>query len=229
MALYTTLKQKTSQEDVFPNIDTQNIPDSGVTTAKIADLAVTTAKIKDSSVTSAKIASNAVDTSQLANQAVTTTKIAGLSVTSVKLATNSVTTAKIVDSAVTTDKIADYSVTTDKIADYSVTTPKIASGSINGSKLVAGHYMLQDYDAPTLQDFAEWIEYHIKRSRHAVYDDGTEWCTIDSIYVGTSYNVTIRCANPLQGIATEIALTDEATYQAFLAGTAGLAFAFYGV
>ena len=117
MNKYQTLREKDHPENsVFPNIDTQNIPDAGVTTAKIADGAITTAKIATGAVTNAQLAVDAVDTSNIVAGAVTATKIGSGAVTAVKIASNAVTTGKINDGAVTTAKLADASVTDRKVS-----------------------------------------------------------------------------------------------------------------
>lgn len=117
MNKYQTLREKDHPENsVFPNIDTQNIPDSGVTTIKIADGAITTAKIATGAVTNACLATDAVDTSNIVAGAVTSTKIGANAVTSGKIASNAVTTGKIADGAVTTAKLADASVTGRKMS-----------------------------------------------------------------------------------------------------------------
>ena len=55
--VYETLKKKTDPTvEVYPNIETQNIPDDAITTAKIVDNAITTAKILDGNVTKDKLA-----------------------------------------------------------------------------------------------------------------------------------------------------------------------------
>lgn len=117
MNKYQTLREKDHPENsVFPNIDTQNIPDAGVTTVKIADGAITTAKLATGAVTSMQLATDAVDTSNIATGAVTSTKIGSGAVTAVKIASNAVTTGKINDGAVTTAKLADASVTDRKVS-----------------------------------------------------------------------------------------------------------------
>lgn len=117
MNKYQTLREKNHPENsVFPNIDTQNIPDAGVTTVKIADGAITTAKIATGAVTNAQLATDAVDTSNIVAGAVTATKIGAGAVTSVKIAANAVTTGKISDLAVTTGKLAGGAVTAPKVA-----------------------------------------------------------------------------------------------------------------
>ena len=98
--IITTLKTTTNQDNVYPNIKTNNIPDSGVTTQKIAD--------------------NAVTTNKFADNAVTTIKILDGNITTNKIADNAVTTAKIADSAVTTAKIADNNITHQKLGNNSV-------------------------------------------------------------------------------------------------------------
>lgn len=111
--MITTLKTKTTQEDVYPNIQTSNIPDSGVTASKIAPSAVTANKIDSGAVTEAKLSSNSV----------TSAKIASSAVTSTKLATNAVSETKIANGAVTDAKIASVSGT--KVRDDSIEVQKL--------------------------------------------------------------------------------------------------------
>lgn len=115
MAIYTTLKQSESNEDVFPNIEIQNIPDSAIVTAKIADGAITAQKIANNSITQYKILDDAVISSKIVDGAITTSK----------LATWAVTTTKINDNAVTADKIATGAIVTAKIDDGAVTKSKL--------------------------------------------------------------------------------------------------------
>lgn len=106
--IYETLKKKNDLSvEVYPNIETQNIPDGAVTTDKINDGAVTTDKIQDSAVTTSKIQDSAVTTGKLASNSVSTGKLASNSVTTVKIQDNAITTAKINNSAVTNDKVSD--------------------------------------------------------------------------------------------------------------------------
>ena len=123
--IHTTLHKKDdSSVKIYPNIESENIPDSSITTAKILDGAVTSSKLADNSVTANKINDGAV------------------------------TTAKINDGAVTTNKINDASVTTSKIANASVTNEKIADGSINNAKINNGavNYSKLASDITTLFD-----------------------------------------------------------------------------
>lgn len=95
MDKYQTLREKDNPaNNVYPNIQAQNIPDGAVSALKIAD----------GSITADKIASNAVTSGKLASNAVTAGKIASGAVTSAKLADQGVTTAKISDGAVTASK-----------------------------------------------------------------------------------------------------------------------------
>ena len=66
MDKYQTLREKDNPtNDVYPNIKTQNIPDSGVTTAKIANYAITADKIANANITTSKIQNGAVTLSKL--------------------------------------------------------------------------------------------------------------------------------------------------------------------
>ena len=123
--IHTTLHKKgDSSVEIYPNIETDNIPELAITTDKIAGESVTTAKINDGAVTTAKIASN--------------------SVTSGKLATSSVTTAKINDGAVTTSKIENLSINENKIQDNSISNGKLKNGAVTYDKLGSDVTLLID-------------------------------------------------------------------------------------
>jgi len=69
--VYETLHRKNDTSvEVYPNIESQNIPNLAVTSAKIADSSVLTTKIADGAVTSAKIANNAITSNLIQNGAV---------------------------------------------------------------------------------------------------------------------------------------------------------------
>lgn len=133
--IHTTLHKKgDSSVEIYPNIESENIPDLAITTNKISGESVTTAKISDLAVTTSKIASN--------------------SVTSGKLATSSVTNGKINDGAVTTSKIQNASITNEKIADGSISNAKIQNGSISYNKLSTDITLLFDKINRTFNLFA---------------------------------------------------------------------------
>lgn len=115
--IITTLHPKdTVSDNLYPNIKTENIPNSGVTTAKINDSAVTTAKLNDGSVTTAKL-----------NDA---------SVSTIKLVDSAVTSSKITDNAVTTAKIANGSITPGKLAFAVFRHQYILRGTISDSSYI---------------------------------------------------------------------------------------------
>jgi hypothetical protein len=123
--IHTTLHKKgDSTVEIYPNVESENIPNNAITTDKITDASVTTAKINDGAVTTAKIASN--------------------SVTSGKLASNAVTTAKINDGAVTTSKIENLSINENKIQDNSISTVKLKNGAVTYDKLASDVKLLFD-------------------------------------------------------------------------------------
>lgn len=111
--MITTLKTKNTQEDVYPNIQTSNIPDSGVTSAKIASSAISASKIGSGAVTEAKIGGSAVTAPKIATGAVTPTKIADYAVTETKIASEAVTDAKI--ASVSGTKVRDDSIQVQKL------------------------------------------------------------------------------------------------------------------
>jgi hypothetical protein len=123
--IHTTLHKKgDSSVEIYPNIESENIPSGAITQDKIVNGAIGTNQILANAITSAKISSNAI--------------------TSGKLATSSVTTDKINDGAVTTSKLANVSVTNEKIADGSINNAKIQDGTITYSKLSSDITLLFD-------------------------------------------------------------------------------------
>ena len=95
----TLHKKGDASVEVYPNIKSDNIPSSAVTTAKLDDGAITTAKLDDGAITTAKINDGAI------------------------------TTAKINDGAVTTDKVIDNAITTAKVKDKAITKAKLKDGA----------------------------------------------------------------------------------------------------
>lgn len=126
----TTLKTRTNQDNVFPNIHTANIPDGGVTTAKIADNAVTRYKIADYAVHGNHIDASAVSEAKIADNAVTARKLASSSVTHDKLALECIDTVNILDGAITSAKIANEGVNTINIADGAVSLTEMNVGNV---------------------------------------------------------------------------------------------------
>lgn len=84
--MITTLKTKTTQEDVYPNIDSANIPNDAITAPKISANAVTSGKIASNAVTTTKIATGAVTATKIGDRAVITTALADQCVTGAKIA-----------------------------------------------------------------------------------------------------------------------------------------------
>ena len=108
----TTLKGKTSGDDIYPNVLTQNIPDGGVTTAKIADSGITAGKIADGAIITTKIGDGNVTTPKIPDYAITTSKLATGAVTNTKIGTSAVTRNKLyIETGTLADMIRDYSIT----------------------------------------------------------------------------------------------------------------------
>ena len=123
--IHTTLHKKgDSSVEIYPNIETENIPSGAITQDKMANGSIGTNQILANAITSAKISSNAI--------------------TSGKLATSSVTTDKINDGAVTTSKLANGSVDNNKLASDSVRTTNIKNGAVTYDKLGASISLLFD-------------------------------------------------------------------------------------
>lgn len=109
-----TLKKKgDTSVDVYPNIITDNIPASAVTSAKIADGAIT----------SAKIANGAINTDVMMVDGYVTTR---------KLANDAVTSDKIADDAIFTNAIQDGVVTADKI-DFALYYHNVIVNAVSGA------------------------------------------------------------------------------------------------
>lgn len=124
--IYETLRKKNDPTiEVYPNIESQNIPNGAVTETKLGTNAVTTGKLANSSVNSNK----------LSDGAVTTNKIGTFAVTNEKIADNSISNAKMQNDSVNTANIVNGSITQDKIRASAVGTIEMADGSINDSKL----------------------------------------------------------------------------------------------
>ena len=121
MDKYQTLKEKDNpSNNVYPNIATQNIPDSGVTTAKIIDGGITTAKIEDGGVSTTKIANDAVTSGKIADGAVTTAKLGSRAVTGAKIALFTITSSNIGGRAIVSDNIADNGIIARNIVNGAV-------------------------------------------------------------------------------------------------------------
>lgn len=226
MDKFQTLREKTNpSNNVYPNIQTQNIPDGGVSTAKIADDAVTTAKIGVEEVTASNIAPNAVTSVKIANNAVTSDKIGTSAVTSTKIASQAVTTAKIASESVNSMKLANGAVTTAKIADGAVTAQKIASGVI--AQANTNEYWFSDTDLTTIIGFIQWIEYQLKHNRRPLYDDTVYMSTIDCVSTDNQ-EVTLKCSMPLQGINSTTTISTDADVENFYNTHAGSCLVFVG-
>ena len=91
----TTLKGKTSGDDVYPNILQANIPDGAVSNAKIADGTIQGNKIAAYTISGGKITPGSINKLCLGNNAVGTDELENLSVTTGKIANNGVTAAKL--------------------------------------------------------------------------------------------------------------------------------------
>lgn len=108
----TTLKGKTSGDDIYPNVLTQNIPDGGVTTAKVADSGITAGKIADGAVTTAKIGDGNVTTAKIPDSAITTAKIANSAITTSKIQNGAVIRSKLdIEFGTLADLIRDHAIT----------------------------------------------------------------------------------------------------------------------
>ena len=114
--LIKTLKSKNDNTiNIYPNVKSENIPDSAITNSKIQDNAISTSKIQDNAISTSKIQDNAISTSKIQDSAITTSKIN--------------------DNSISTSKIQDASITTSKIEDLGISYSKIQDGAIGESKL----------------------------------------------------------------------------------------------
>ena len=206
MDKYQTLREKDNPaNNVYPNIQSQNIPSRAVTGTQIA-----LGTIKNEN-----LAFSSVQNQNLASDAVSDTKIASGAVTSAKIATGAVTTAKIADGAVTTAKIADGAITSFKLSGDAV------------RDCVGSHWLI-DEDIETLSALDTWIRTQLGFGRLALYDDGTNIATLSGISVegGT---ITLKTEVPLMGISATITLASDADVLTFVASVAGTSLKFVGV
>lgn len=91
----TTLKAKTSGDDVYPNILAQNIPSSAVNNTKIADNAISKSKMQNDSVGTNQIEDGAITNSKIGVNAVTAYSINDGAVDNDQLHVNAVSAAKM--------------------------------------------------------------------------------------------------------------------------------------
>lgn len=190
----TTLKTRTNQDNVFPNIHTANIPDGGVTTAKIANNGVTTAKIADSNVTTAKVADSAVTTAKIADSNVTTAKIADGAVTRNKIALGAIGYNQIEDGAISGDKIPDESISGSKLAEDSITTGCFSTTRISIYDLI------ETYGSTDFLDYYASSLVHEQCMRLvAEWDTGSYMVhvNVDYIYVLQGQYMSIRYHDPI--------------------------------
>ena len=106
----TTLKTRTNQDNVFPNIRSNNIPSGAVTHDKVAVGAIDTNNILD----------GAVDEDKLAHASVGTNQLVDGSVTIDKMTDGSVGTDQLVSECVTHDKLGPACVWSDNITQEDV-------------------------------------------------------------------------------------------------------------
>lgn len=127
--------QHTGRPGDAPQIDSEGIAASAVTTEKLAGLSITSEKIAALSVTADKLAAASVNADKIASASITTDKLALSSVNSERLAALSVTGDKLASGAVTKDKMALGCVTADRLSQAAVTGEKMANASVSLDKL----------------------------------------------------------------------------------------------
>lgn len=119
MDKYQTLREKDNPTNyVYPNIKTQNIPSSAITSVKIASGAVIASKIASGAIGSQHISAGAVNSNAISDGVITESKIANDAVTTLKIADGAIIGSKINDDAVSETKIKDEAVTLAKIRFY---------------------------------------------------------------------------------------------------------------
>lgn len=206
MDKYQTLREKDNPtNNVYPNIQSQNIPSRAVTGNQIA-----LATIKTENLTYSCVQNQNLDTG---------------AVSDTKIASNAVTTAKIATNAVTTAKIANEGVTTAKIADGAVTTLKLSSDAVRGC--IGSHWLI-DEDIETLDALDAWILLQLNFGRLALYDDGVNIATLSGISIEGGA-ITLKSEVPLMGISATITLSSDADVVTFVASVAGQSLKFVGV
>lgn len=126
MDKYQTLREKDHPENnVYPNIQPQNIPAGAITSSKIAPGAVIGSTIGAGAIQSQHISLGAVGASAIGENAVNSDNIAS--------------------GAVITEKISDGAVTGIKIADNTIGANKLMNGSVTESKIYRDLISLTDY------------------------------------------------------------------------------------
>lgn len=220
----TTLKTRTNQDNVFPNIRSNNIPSGAVTTLKIADDAVTNAKIANGAISNGKLADSSITTSKIVDSSVTTSKLADGSVTQAKIAPNAIGYAQIEDGAVFGDKIPDESISGSKLAEDSITMGSFSTDRISlydlietqGSTDFLAYYAMELVIGQCVKLCAEW-------------DTGsyTVYVSIDRIYVLQGQFMSIKYYDPITSADVTIDYTRNAptptslkrVYAYFIAGS----------
>jgi len=83
--LITTLKEKGTNNNVYPNIKHENIPSQTITNDKIANNAIKTNNIEDNAITTQKINTRAITETKIDFSAITTPKVKDDAITPEKL------------------------------------------------------------------------------------------------------------------------------------------------
>lgn len=126
MDKYQTLREKDHPENnVYPDIQPQNIPAGAITSSKIAPGAVIGSTIGAGAIQAGHISPGAVGASAIGE--------------------NAVNSANIESGAVITEKISDGAVTGIKIADNTIGANKLMNGSVTESKIYRDIISLADY------------------------------------------------------------------------------------
>lgn len=190
----TTLKTRTNQDNVFPNIHTANIPDGGVTTPKIADHAVTGLKIADQSITNTKLADSGVTTPKIADSNVTTPKLADGSVTKDKIALGAVGYNQIEDGIIFGDKIPDESISGSKLAEDSVSIGCFSTNRVSLYDLIE-EYGSSDF----LNSYAPGLITEQCTRLGVEWETGgnTVYVSIDRIHVIQGQSLSIKYHDPI--------------------------------
>ena len=190
----TTLKTRTNQDNVFPNIHTANIPDGGVTTPKIADHAVTGLKIANQSITNAKLADSGVTTPKIADSNVTTPKLADGAVTRDKIALGAVDYNQIADGAIFGDKIPDESISGSKLAEDSIDIGCFSTNRISLYDLIENYgssEFLNSYAPGLIYEQCSKLGVELNTQSYNVY------ISVDRVYVLQGQFMSIKYYDPI--------------------------------
>lgn len=149
--IYTTLKTRTNQDNVYPNIKLSNIPDGEITGAKLKNGAVDTAQIATEAISHEKLEFNSVDDDNIVDGSITNSKLSDGAVTGAKIADETIGNDKLIDEAISGSKLRPISVTAEKVWVNELTIDDIYTGLCGGDFIKFTHAMSYVMTLPTIK------------------------------------------------------------------------------